>query len=321
VQTTSSRGEKDEIEEPNATPLPVHLSVSAGLLMGGADAIPGVSGGTIALVVGVYDRFIDALSSVIRLPLLVRTPDGRGRLKRALALLVPLGAGLLVAYYAATKLLVGPVERPGIMLRSDTAPICYAFFFGLVLVSLREPWRRIHQPSPVEYGAAAAACVGAILFIGLPHGSGEPATWMLLWGGAGSVAVMLLPGVSGSLFLVIVGQYATVAGAVHDRNVGLLVVFLVGLAAGVISFVPFLRYLLRTRHDITMAALTGLMAGSLRALWPWKDNYNPKLGPMNNLGVGDHLPWAIAAFVAGGAVVWLLARLERRVLEAQRSSR
>lgn len=305
---------EEQIVRPNARPLPPHLSFGSGLLMGGADAIPGVSGGTIALIVGIYDRFIDALSTVVRTPVLIRTSEGRDSIKRALMLLVPLGLGVLIAYFLATKLLIGPLEDPGVMLEPDTAPICYAFFFGLVLVSLREPWRRIGDRGPACYIAAVVGCAAALVFVGLPHSSGEPATWMLIWGGAGAIAVMLLPGVSGSLFLVIVGQYPTVAGALHDRNVTVIAVFAVGLVLGVIGFVPFLRYLLRTRHDITMAALTGLMAGSLRALWPWKDNYSPKLGPMNNQGIGEQLPWVLVAFVVGGAVVWLLARLERRVL-------
>ena len=114
----------------------------------------------------------------------------------------------------------------------------------------------------------------------------------------------------------ILGQYAVVAAAVHDRDVGILAVFALGLVAGVATFVPVLRRLLRTRHDVTMAALTGLMAGSLRALWPWKVGYDPKTGSMANTGVGDGIALALAAAVAGGLVVWGLSRLERRVVAA-----
>jgi putative membrane protein len=306
-------------ELPRA-PLRPHLSFASGLLMGAADAVPGVSGGTIALIIGVYERFIEALSTVVRAPLLVRTGEGRARLGAALHLLVPLGIGLVAAYYVATRILVGPTDSPGILRRPETAPICYGFFFGLVLASLREPWRRIETHGPSRVAAAALGAVAAILFIGLPQASAEPATWHLVWGGACAIAVMLLPGVSGSLFLVIVGQYTTVAAAVHDRDLGKLAVFAVGLAIGVALFVPFLRYLLRSWHDVTMAALTGLMAGSLRALWPWKVGYDPKVGPMTNVGVGDGVPWVLLAALAGAAVTVLLAILERRILgEAARA--
>lgn len=305
-----------EETEPTSRQLPVHLAGASGLLMGAADAIPGVSGGTIALIIGVYQRFIEALHVAVRTPLYLVTAAGRARLKPAYGLLVPLGLGILISYYLVTKLLVGPQEHPGILLRESTAPICYGFFFGLVLLSLREPWRRIDRASWQHVVVAALACVAAAVFVGLPYRTGVPETWMLLYGGAGAIAVMLLPGISGSLLLVILGQYTTVAGAVHDRDVVLLLVFAAGLVAGVITFVPLLRYLLRSHHDLTMGALTGLMAGSLRALWPWKAGYDPKAGPMTNEGIGDHIPYVFAAVIAGGAVVWLLAMLERRILAA-----
>jgi putative membrane protein len=297
-------------------PLPPHLAVASGLLMGSADAVPGVSGGTIALIIGIYDRFIESLSSMVRSPVLIATPEGRGRILQALKLLVPLGIGLLTAYYIVTKILVGPADDPGVLLQQKWAPVCYAFFFGLVLLSLREPWRRIERVGVPHVIAAVVGAAAAAVFVGLPYANTEPETWMLIYGGAGAITVMLLPGVSGSLLLVILGQYAAVAGAIHDRDIVTIAVFAGGMALGVLSFVPLLRYLLRHRHDLTMAALTGLMAGSLRALWPWKENYNPKTGPMYNTGIGDQLHWVILAAVIGGAVVWLLAMLERRILRA-----
>lgn len=302
---------------PPSLDLAPHLAVASGLLMGAADAVPGVSGGTIALIVGIYDRFIEALSTIVRSPLLLRTDEGRRQIVRALKLLVPLGIGLLASYYVVTKILVGPKESPGVLLRPETAPICYAFFFGLVLVSLREPWRRIQGVDWHHFVAAAIGCAAAAVFVGLPHQTGEPPTWALALGGAGAIAVMLLPGVSGSLLLVILGQYATVAGAIHDRNIGTAAVFAGGIGLGIIGFVPLLRFLLRHHHNLTMAALTGLMAGSLRALWPWKDNYDPKAGPMHAIGSYGNLLWPALALVAGGAVVWLLSRLEARILAGE----
>ncbi len=293
--------------------MPPHLSLISGLLMGAADAIPGVSGGTIALVVGIYDRFIKAIATVVRTPKLVRTAAGRGQLAGALHLLVPIGIGAAISLLAVTRLLVGPSDDPGILLQPETAPICYGFFFGLVLVSIREPWRRIRVHSPSRIVAAVAGAAIAALFVALPHQSGTPPTWTLLLGGAGAISVMLLPGISGSLFLVILGQYALVTSALHDRDLGVLAIFIAGIGLGVVVFVPLLRRALVSYHDTTMAGLTGLMAGSLRALWPYKDNYQPKAGPMHNVGIGDDLVWVIVAAVAGGAVVWLLAQLERRI--------
>ena len=177
------------------------------------------------LIIGIYERFIDSLSTMVRSPLLLGDADGRDQIKRALMFLVPLGIGIVIAYYLATKLLVGPEDKPGVLRRSDTAPMCYAFFFGLVLLSVREPWRRIKSRNATHWVAAIAGFGTAAAFASMPHGGTETATWMLALGGAGAISIMLLPGVSGSLFLVIIGQYNTIApgGARprvrHDRRV------------------------------------------------------------------------------------------------------
>jgi len=296
--------------------LPIPLVLVSGALMGSADAVPGVSGGTIALIVGIYERFIDSLASVMASPWKLRTSEGRKEVWEAFTFLVPLGIGLLAAYYFVTKILVGASEEPGLLRRPDTAPALYAFFFGLVLLSLREPWKRIKAPKLAHYVAAAAGAGAVFIFAGLPYANLEPTTWLLLLSGAGAIAVILLPGVSGSLFLVIIGQYTTVAAAVHDRDLATLVIFLAGIGIGAATFVPFLRWVLHHQHDVTMAALTGMMAGSLRALWPWKSGYDPKVAAMTNQGIGDGIHWVVLAAVAGGATVWLLARLEARVLAA-----
>ena len=305
---------QDEAVHPNEKPMPPHWAAASGFLMGGADAIPGVSGGTIALIIGIYERFIGSLGVAIKTPLLLRSRSGRKNVVAAFRFLVPLGIGLLIAYYLATKLLVGKTEEPGLMRRMATAPACYAFFFGVVLASIPQPWRRIKDGFSVKNVVAAAlGCAAAVIFVGLPYQSGTPATWMLLWGGAGAIAVMLLPGVSGSLFLVIVGQYNLVASAAHDKDVAILGVFALGLVIGLVTFVPILRLLLARRHDITMAVLTGLMAGSLRALWPWKTGYDPKVAPMTNVGPFGSPLWVIVGLLAGVAVVLLLTRLEKRL--------
>lgn len=299
--------------------LPPQLSVLSGLLMGGADAIPGVSGGTIALILGIYNRFVESLNTVVRSPFHLHNPAKRSELWRALRFLVPLGIGVGIAYILVTKLLVGKSENPGLMIRADTAPYCYAFFFGLVLVSIREPWRRIQGIRAGHIVVALAGCAAAALFSGLPHVSAAPERWMLLLGGAAAISVMILPGISGSLLLVILGQYQAIVSALHDKDFATFGIFLAGIALGIISFVPLLRFLLARYHNLTMAALTGLMAGSLRALWPWKSSYDMKSAQLTNTGIGDGLPWVVLAALIGAAVVWLLAKLEQRLERASDS--
>ncbi len=293
--------------------VPPQLSVLSGFLMGGADAIPGVSGGTIALILGIYERFIESLSAVVSAPLVLGNSQKRAELFKALRFLVPLGLGVAIAYVLVTKLLVGKSENPGLMIRPDSAPYCYAFFFGLVLVSLREPWKRIQNASAGHWIAAAMGCAAAAAFAGLPHAAGTPEKWMLLLGGAGAISVMILPGVSGSLLLVILGQYQVIVNALHDRDIATFGVFIVGIGLGIISFVPLLKRVLARHHDLTMATLTGLMAGSLRALWPWKESFDVKAGQMTNTGIGDGIALVLVAALAGGAVVFALHILERKL--------
>ncbi len=295
--------------------VPSHLSVLSGLLMGGADAIPGVSGGTIALILGLYERFIESLHAVVHAPLALGNAKKRDELIHALRFLIPLGIGVATAYILVTKLLVGKSENPGLMIRAESAPYCYAFFFGLVLVSLREPWKRISSISASHWVAAAIGCAAAATFAGLPHVGGTPATWMLLLGGAGAISVMILPGVSGSLLLVILGQYQVVVAALHDRDLATFGIFVVGIGLGVITFVPVLKRVLASHHDLTMAALTGLMAGSLRALWPWTSSYDIKAGQMVNTGIGDGVVFVALAAMAGAAVLLLLHILERQLID------
>ena len=136
---------------------------------------------------------------------------------------------------------------------------------------------------------------------------------------------MLLPGVSGSLLLVILGQYTVVSAAVHDRDLGILAVFAAGLVLGVLLFVPLLRRLLERHPSPTLSLLTGLMLGSIRALWPWKSQYDPKAGQLSNhFGLLDQGVVAflgvVVAVLAGAGVVLALEWLERRAAAGAGSS-
>jgi len=292
----------------------------AGLLMGGADAIPGVSGGTIALIVGLYESFIASLSQVVKAPFALRDATKRKALWQALAFLVPLGAGVAIAYVLVTRFLVGKSNSPGLMIRAETAPYCYAFFFGLVLISIREPWKRLSQVHASSWIAAALGALAAALFAGLPHVASAPAPWMLILGGAGAISVMILPGVSGSLLLVILGQYQVIVNALHDRDMATFGLFMLGIVLGIITFVPLLRRILTQHHNLTMAILTGLMGGSLRALWPWKEQYDMKAGTMHNQNIIAHQLWGVLlAALAGAALLLLLQALERKLRTQEHS--
>jgi putative membrane protein len=291
--------------------------------MGSADAVPGVSGGTIALVLGIYARLLEAIAVVLAAPGLLRSPEGRRRLALALRFLAPLGLGIVAALYAGTRLLVGPDDAPGWLRRPETAPLCFAFFAGLVLASLGEPLRRVERRTPSGWALAAAGAAVGWWVVGLPHAGRAPEPWMLIPGGALAISVMLLPGVSGSMLLLVLGQYTTVMGAIHDRDLGTLGLFAAGVLAGLACFVPALRALLARRRDATLMALTGLMAGSLRALWPWKSHYDvgdATRGPIENLAPADGAGLALAFAVLGASAVIGLRALERRIERTEKGT-
>lgn len=288
-----------------------------GLAMGSADAVPGISGGTVALLLGFYGRLLAALAALLALPAKLRDEEGRRELLGAFGFLLPLGAGVLAAYWVATRVLVGASDSPGLLRRPESAPALYGFFTGLVVLSAWKVWTRVPRPAAREWLLVAAGAAAAFVFAGLPHVRSEPPLWALLPGGAAAISVMLLPGVSGSLLLVIIGQYTVVSAAVHDRDLAVLAVFAAGLALGAALFVPFLRRLLERAPRPTLSLLTGLMLGSTRALWPWKTHYDPKSGELgNHLGVlqagWGGLLAVLLATLAGAAAVLLLEWLERR---------
>ena len=276
--------------------------------MGSADAVPGISGGTVALVIGLYRRLIDSIATVLEYP---RRRDFEA-LRAPLAFLLPLGLGMAVAYWLVSWLLIGPESNPGILLRETTAPLCYGLFSGLVAVSLREPWRRIDAPQREHLAFAGAGAVVTFVVLGLPFATSTPAGWMLPVGGALALTAMLLPGVSGSLVLVMLGQYATIAGAVHDLRLAPLLWFGSGGLVAALVVVPRLQRLLIERPGRTLAVLTGVMAGSLRALWPWKASYDVRAGDLSPQFVGENWPEVALAALLGGILVLALERLSRR---------
>ena len=276
--------------------------------MGSADAVPGISGGTVALVIGLYRRLIDSIATVLEYP---RRRDFEA-LRAPLAFLLPLSLGMAAAYWLVSWLLIGPESNPGILLRETTAPLCYGLFSGLVAVSLREPWRRIDAPQREHLAFAGAGAVATFVVLGLPFATSAPAGWMLPVGGALALMAMLLPGVSGSLVLVMLGQYATIAGAVHDLRLAPLLWFGSGGLVAALVVVPRLQRLLIERPGRTLAVLTGVMAGSLRALWPWKASYDVRAGDLSPQFVGENWPEVALAALLGGMLVLALERLSRR---------
>ncbi len=289
------------------------VNLVRGLLMGVAEVIPGVSGGTVALIVGIYRTLINAIADAV---LAVRQliglasggPSGRrfAETLRSLpwAVLIPLAIGMGAALVLGAKFIEPLLETHPIQMR--------ALFFGLVLAGIYVPAHMVVRAGgrwrPVDY--VVALIVAAVLFVlvGLPPVSiSDPSPLIVFLAAAVAICALVLPGVSGSFLLYTVGMYETTINAVNERDLAYLAVFALGAVVGLAVFVSVLKWLLAHRTRITLVVITGLMVGSLRALWPWEDDDRGLLAPTS-----DVLSAVVLAVVGVLIVVGLMV-LERRL--------
>jgi len=248
------------------------LQFLRGFAMGSADIVPGVSGGTVALVLGIYERLLTNIGTAARA---VRDLL-RGRVSSARARIVEVEwlwlATLLIGILAAIVTLSAVLEG---LLHDHPIPTA-GVFFGLVAASTTVAWREIRDPARAQIAMAGAIAVVTFVILGLrsaTEATGEEvvtrAWWVFTLAGAVAICAMILPGVSGSFLLVMIGMYTEVLGAVNDRDVIALAATAVGCAVGLGVFSTVLNRMLELHHDLVLAAMVGLMVGSLRVLWPW----------------------------------------------------
>ena len=292
----------------------IPLSIFRGFLMGAADIVPGVSGGTVALVLGIYERLVasiragsSALGALIRLDFEdFKTWMG----KVEWALILPLGAGILIAVFSLAPVL----ER----LLHDHPETMAALFLGLVVGSAVIAWKLLTVRDAFRLAVMVGVGIAVFLLLGLTDSTSadstgqitEPATWAFFAAGAVAICAMILPGISGSFILVMLGMYGAVLAAVTDRDLVALGVFMLGAIVGLALFSQILHRALRDHYNTVMAALIGLMIGSLRVLWPWP------LGVESTAieAPGDHVPEALVAAVAAFLIVLGVEALSRRVV-------
>jgi putative membrane protein len=274
-----------------------------GLLMGSADVVPGVSGGTIALVTGIYERLVasirsgsSALGSLIK--------GDFGGMKRNLRdiewafLLLVLG-GILTAVLSLAHFIGVQLEENPVILA--------AAFFGLVLGSIVVASRMIRNPAIAHVWLSLVVGVAIFVLLGVGSDAARSDPSLVAFFGAAALAIcaMILPGISGSLILVLIGMYDPVLGAVNDRDLTAVAIFVLGAIVGLAFFSQILHVALRRWHDLVLAGLIGLMGGSLRILWPWPDGVQ---GSGLSRPEGD-LPGVVLAVLIGFAVVLAIARL------------
>lgn len=278
-----------------------------GAFMGAAEVVPGVSGGTIALVFGIYDRLIGALSegaATIGMVLRGRATEAWARARTIpWAFLVALVVGMGTAIVA----LSGVLEH----LLETRAMAMSALFAGLVAGSVVLARRELRHPlagRPLVVAVVVAVVTFAALGV-TPGRIADPALPLYFGAAAVAICAMVLPGISGSFILLLLGMYAPVLAAVNDRDLVVLATFAAGAATGLALFSSWLHTTLRRHHDATLAVLLGLMAGSLRVLWPWPAGPEGVGDARLGMPVGDEVALAVGAFVVGVAAVVAIARV------------
>ena len=263
--------------KPTNQPKPTRLVDAAvtalrGFAMGAADLVPGVSGGTVALLLGIYERFIGAIRGVAAIGGCLLRGDisgARSKFKEAdWVFVLPLGVGIVIAVFSLASLMENllhdyPEEMAGI-------------FMGLVLASLVATYLSVEPPAkkarltPWELLLAAAVAAGVFVLLGFSATpQADPSLLAYLGAGALAICAMVLPGISGSFLLLIVGMYAALLAALDDIAVAQLLIFCLGAAIGLALFSTLLHRLLTQFRRPTTAVLLGLLLGSMRVLWPW----------------------------------------------------
>ncbi len=208
--------------------------------------------------------------------------------------------GMVIAALIAAKLLAPVVE--------EEQQRAYAFFFGLVLASLWVPYSGAGRTwKGGHYLLALGAAVVAFLLTGLPPAHVDPNPLIVMAAAAVAICALVLPGVSGSFILLTLGLYTVTMDALNTRDLGYLATFFAGAVIGLAFFVKLLQWLLEHYHHLTLVVLTGLMAGSLRALWPWQDEDRNVSAP-----AGD-IPVTTGLAVLGFAIVAVVLLVERRI--------
>lgn len=312
--------ERDASADPVSGPLQIPLNAVRGFLIGMAELVPGVSGGTVALVTGVYERLIDSASHVLAaLRRLVLGPDRRSATLTELrrtdwGVIVPVLLGM-----AAAVLTMAGVMHAFV---TETPEHARALFLGLVAASILVPLRMLPPRTP-ERGAGGdvaiflAAALAAFVLVGLAGGGEVADPPLLLVTAAAAVAIcaLVVPGVSGSFFLLAVGLYTTTLDAVDERDLVYIAAFALGAALGLGSFVKMLDWALTHHRRTTLLAMAGLMLGSLRALWPWQQDDEHGAGAA--VLPTDPLLGPVALTVLGVVVVLVLIWAESRATSRQ----
>jgi putative membrane protein len=295
-----------------------------GMSIGAANVIPGVSGGTLALITGIYDRLIGAVKSVdltaAQLLLKGRVKDFWTHVDGTFLTLI--FAGVAASIVSLARLFKVMLEKG-----DPYETWLYAFFFGLILVSIVSVGRSVSKWSLVTVALLLVGLVTALAVTFIQPGTENESFLYLMLCGAAAMCSMILPGLSGSFVLILLGNYKLIMlDAISEGNIGILVPVAIGAGLGLILFAQLLNWVFKHYRDQTIALMTGFILGSLAIIWPWKDKIflktnagdlilkkgEPVLKGYTNWHTPDftdvNTMIAVALMIGGGIALWAIER-------------
>ena len=287
-----------------------------GVAMGAADVVPGVSGGTIAFISGIYGELVATIKDLPAAVPVLFTQGPRAFWKQSnLGFLVGLVSGIGLSIFSLAGLMTWLLE---------VWPIpTWSFFFGLVLASIVHVLKQVEQPGWSMVPAFLVGTVVAWWITSVSPASTPDDLWFYFVCGAVAICAMILPGISGSFILLLMGKYAPVLEAVQTFQLDILLVFAAGALLGILAFSHVLSWLLKRYATVAVALLAGFMLGSLNKVWPWKQTLSTYLdshgeshplleanvlpGTWETLtGQSAQIPWALGALIVGLALVFVI---------------
>ncbi len=236
-----------------------------GIAMGAADVVPGVSGGTIAFISGIYEELIRSIRSIDHMAVKTLFKQGVPSFWSHINgwFLLVLLSGIAVSILSLSKVIVHQLET--------NPQLVWSFFFGLVVASAIYVGSTIKQKNIYTLLAGLAGVAIAYLITIASPAEGPDGGWYVFLTGSIAICAMILPGISGSFILLLMGMYEKVLTALHEMEIITILLFMGGAGVGIITFSHILSWLLKKYHDLTIAVLTGFMIGSLNKVWPWKE--------------------------------------------------
>jgi putative membrane protein len=290
-----------------------------GFCMGSADVIPGVSGGTMALILGIYERLLKAIRSFDRnwLNSLLHLRLVEALARNDLLFLLPLGFGIVAAILFFTRV----VPLPALIVSHPE--IIYGLFFGLILASIVILMREVDRYGPKEIAITAAGVLLGLLVVNLVPVETPTSAWFIFVCGFIAICAMLLPGISGSFVLLVLGKYAYIIDALGAFDFAVIFTFAAGALAGVITFSRTIVWLLEHYRQTTLLVIKGILIGTLWLIWPFQERvYAIVHGEAKLVGASPEWPDALtgtvvaslALLLAGFIFVLAISRLAERTM-------